>query len=90
MKIGEILTNLSKILIQGTMGMGRNPGQCMLKASLIPSMVVIYLNLRDRIEFMSDHYIIGKFIGIHPSEKSLSWWINSSWKPKGHFDVCLG
>ena len=37
-----------------------------------------------------DHALIGKFIGIQPSEKALIWWINSTWKPKGHFDLHLG
>ena len=27
---------------------------------------------------------------MQPSEKALIWWINSSWKPKGHFDLHLG
>ena len=39
---------------------------------------------------MSDHALIGKFIGMQPSEKALIWWINSSQKPKGHFDLHLG
>ena len=39
---------------------------------------------------MSDHDLIGKFIGIQPSEKALLWWINSTWKPKGHYDLHLG
>ena len=90
MKIGEMSINLSKIPIQGTIGMGQKLAKCMSKASLIPSMVVRYSKLRDQIHFMSNHAQIGKFIGIKPSEKALIWWINSSWKPKGHFDLHLG
>ena len=62
----------------------------MPKASMILSMVVKYLNLRDRIQFMMDHDLIGKFIDMQPSKKALIWWINSSWKHKGHFDLHLG
>ena len=29
-------------------------------------------------------------MGLQPLEKSLVWWINSTWKPKGHFDLQLG
>ena len=39
---------------------------------------------------MVDHALIGKFIGLQPSEKALIWWINSTWKPKGHYDLHLG
>ena len=27
---------------------------------------------------------------MHPSKKNLVWWINSSWKPKHHYDLQLG
>ena len=53
-------------------------------------MVVKSTTLRDKIQYMSDHALIGKFIGLQPSEKALIWWINSSWKPKGHFNLHLG
>ena len=85
MKIGEIPINLSEIQIQGTIGKGRKPGQCMPKAALIPSMVVRSSKLRDQIQFMLDHALIGKFIGMKPSKKALIWWINSTWKPNGAF-----
>ena len=39
---------------------------------------------------MQDHALIRKFVGLQPSEKALVWWINSTWKPKGHFDLQLG
>ena len=39
---------------------------------------------------MQDHVLIGNFVGMHPLEKALVSWINSSWKPKGHYDLQLG
>ena len=39
---------------------------------------------------MFDHSLIGNFVGLQPLEKALIWWINSTWKPKGHFDLHLG
>ena len=39
---------------------------------------------------MKYHSLVGKFVGIWPSEKSLLWWINVTWKPLGHYDLHLG
>ena len=34
--------------------------------------------------------LIGKFVGIWPREKDLVRWIQSTWSPKGHYDLQLG
>jgi len=39
---------------------------------------------------MKDHALIGKFIGLWPSEKVLEGWIKATWKPQGHYDLQLG
>jgi hypothetical protein len=39
---------------------------------------------------MKDHALIGKFMGIWPSEKALQIWIKSHWKVKGQIDLQLG
>ena len=39
---------------------------------------------------MKGRALIGKFVGIYPSEKTLTWWINTTWKPQGHYDLQLG
>lgn len=39
---------------------------------------------------MKDHALIGKFIGLWPTEKALRSWINTKWKPKGHITLQLG
>ena len=39
---------------------------------------------------MKDHALIAKFVGIWLQEKSLVWWINMTWKPKGGYDLRLG
>ena len=69
MKIGDIPINMSERSLPGTMGTDQNPKQCLPKASLIPSMVVRSSNLRDWMQFMSDHALIGKFISIQSSKK---------------------
>jgi len=68
----------------------RGPGQCIPKTAVLPSIALKPENLRKRIQYMKDHALIGKFIGIWPTEKALLWWIQTHWKPKGHFDLQLG
>jgi hypothetical protein len=36
---------------------------------------------------MKDHTLICKFMGLCPSEKALTWWIKTRWKPKGDVDL---
>jgi len=68
----------------------RGPGQCIPKTVEIPSLALKSENLRKKIQYMKDHALIGKFIGIWPNEKALQWWIQTYWKPKGHIDLQLG
>jgi hypothetical protein len=44
----------------------------------------------DYIQYMKDHTVIGKFMGIWPSEKALMVWIKSRWKVKGDISLKLG
>eukprot|EP00253_Pinus_taeda_P025482 PITA_25482 len=44
----------------------------------------------NRIEFMQDHAVIGKFIGFWPTERALRGWIAAKWKPKGDVTLQLG
>ena len=39
---------------------------------------------------MKERALIGKFVWIWPIEKTLVWWINTSWKPQGHYNLQLG
>ena len=39
---------------------------------------------------MKERAFIGKLVGIWPSEKTLMGWINTAWKPQGHYDLQLG
>ena len=38
---------------------------------------------------MNDDALIGNFISLWPTEKSLCGWIPVKWKPKAHFDLQL-
>ena len=39
---------------------------------------------------MKERALIGKFVGIWPTEKILVGWINFTWKPQGNYDIQLG
>ena len=39
---------------------------------------------------MNDHALIGKFIGLCPTQQSFRGWIATKWKPKVHFHLQLG
>lgn len=44
-------------------------------------------HINTQIQFMRDHTLIGKFIGLWPMEKALHDWIIDKWKPKGHITL---
>lgn len=46
--------------------------------------------INKEIQYMSDHALIGKFLGFWPTEKALHGWIASKWKPKGQVTLQLG
>jgi hypothetical protein len=46
--------------------------------------------LGQNIQYMQDHALICKFMGLWPSEKVLLWWIKTRWKPKGDVSLKLG
>ena len=46
--------------------------------------------INAQIQYMRDHALIGKFIGMWPTEKALHGWIAAKWKPKGHITLHLG
>ena len=43
-------------------------------------------NIGNYIQNMKDHTLIGKFMDIWPSKKSLMGWVSSRWKIKGKVD----
>ena len=45
----------------------RKPGQCVTKSSSKPSIQIYLAGLRDHIQYMKDHALIGKFVGIWTS-----------------------
>lgn len=56
----------------------RRGGKCVPKTKTVPAFQIQVDGLQERIEYMKDHALIGKFVGIWPSEKALNWWINKT------------
>ena len=64
-------------------------GQCLPKSKTIPKLQIKSTGIREDINYMKERALIGKFVGIWPLEKTLTWWINTTWKPQGHYDLQL-
>jgi hypothetical protein len=52
--------------------------------------VVSTPKIKDKKQYMRDYALVGKLIGLWPSEHDLVKWIHQWWKPKGNYDLQLG
>jgi hypothetical protein len=66
------------------------PTTCIPQSEEIPQYEIISPLLGQDIQYMQDHTLICKFMGLWPSEKALLWWIKTRWKPKGDVSLKLG
>lgn len=72
-------------------GMSRRTlGKSLPRSSEIPTMTIKSDGLEEHIQYMKDHALIAKFVGIWPIEKDLICWINHHWKPRGDYELRLG
>jgi hypothetical protein len=72
-------------------GMGRRtPRKCLPKSSEILTMPIKSKGLEANIQYMKDHALKAKFVGIWPIEKNVIWWVNHHWKPRGGYELRLG
>jgi hypothetical protein len=67
-----------------------NTTRCLPKAKENMKFEIKIEKIGGYIQFMQEHVVIGKFLGIWPTEKALTWWINTTWKPKDRIDLNLG
>lgn len=65
-------------------------GPCLPRAVKKPRFVIPASKLDEYREYMKNHALICKFIGVWPSEKDLLKWIQIKWQSKGHIDLKLG
>ena len=70
-------------------GLNIRAGKCFPKSKMIPKIQIKSDRIKEDITNMKEHALIGKFVGIWPMEKTLVWWINTTWKPQGHYDLTL-
>jgi hypothetical protein len=66
------------------------PGKCIPQAPIAPKYVINSPRIEVQKQYMQDHALIGKFLGLWPSERDLTKWIQFWWRPKGHYDLQLG
>jgi len=71
-------------------GASRKPGQCIPKTGKCPELPIPAEIIAKKTQYYKDHALIGKFLGIWPTERALIAWIHAVWKPKGHYDLQLG
>ena len=53
-------------------------GQCVPKSKTVPSIQIKSDQIREDINYMKERALIGKFMGIYPTNKTLIWWINTT------------
>jgi hypothetical protein len=67
-KTTGLTVQLEKISLKRT-------GKCIPKSAEVPAYEITSSKIRQYIQRMQDYVVIGKFMGIWPSEKALEWWI---------------
>jgi len=63
---------------------------CMSKTKENMGYEITSPKIKNYIQFMKDHMVIRKLMGIRPSEKALVEWVNIIWKINGFIDLKLG
>jgi hypothetical protein len=63
------------------------PGKCIPQAPVAPIYVIKSTRIGEHTQFMRDHALIDKFMGLWPSEKDLARWIKTWWTSKGDYEL---
>jgi hypothetical protein len=66
------------------------PGKCIPQAPQAPKYIISSPRIEEQKQYMRDYALVGKFLGLWPSERDLVKWIQYWWKPKGHYELQLG
>ena len=67
-------TRKEETISQGT----RRTGQCIPKSKTVPRLQIKSERVKEEIQYMKERELIGKFVGIWLTKKTLVWWINST------------
>ena len=65
------------------------PRKCIPQMEKAPRYHISSARVGEHTQFMQEHALIGKFLGLWPSERDLQKWIKHWWNPKGDYDVQL-
>jgi hypothetical protein len=68
---------------------GWEPGKCIPQSEKPPRYLISSTRVGEHTQFMREHALIGKFLGLWPSERDLTRWIKDWWNPKGDYEVQL-
>jgi hypothetical protein len=68
---------------------GWEPGKCIPQSDKLPRYTISSTRVGEHTQFMREHALIGKFLGLWPSEWDLMRWIKYWWNPKGDYEVQL-
>ena len=68
-KVGECTSGTDKDI--SPKEVNRRVGKCMPKSKMVPKLQIKSSRIREDINYMKEQALIGKFVGIWPSEKIL-------------------
>jgi hypothetical protein len=63
--------------------------KCIPEAPIVPKYVIKSTRVGEHTQLMRDYALIGKFLGLWPSERYLARWIKTWWTPKGDYELQL-
>jgi hypothetical protein len=66
------------------------PGKCIPQVPQSPKYIISSPGIEEQKQYMRDYALVGKFLGLWPSERDLIKWTQYWWKPKGHYELQLG
>ena len=62
-------------------------GKCIPQMDKPPHYHIKSTQVGEHTQFMMDHALIGKFLGLWLTERDLTRWIKDWWNPKGDYEV---
>jgi hypothetical protein len=68
---------------------GWEPGKCIPQYDKPPRYTINSTKVGEHTQFMKEHALIRKFLGLWPLERDLMRWIKAWWSPKGDYEVQL-
>lgn len=64
-------------------------GKCIPQMEKASRYLISSTRVGEHTQFMQEHALIGKFLGLWPLERDLNKWIKHWWNPRGDYEVQL-